>query len=168
MNTDHFEIERKYLIRFPETALLENAVSADEIVQTYLISDTPGVSERVRKRGTEGNWVYTSTVKTPVSDMRRVEDEREITEAEYTAALLRADPERSAVRKKRYCIPYDGHVIEIDIFPFWNDRAVMEIELSSETEEFSVPDRISVIRELTSDKRYTNRAIAKSVPFEEI
>ena len=82
MQTDHFEIERKYLIQMPDRDYLESAAAMTQIVQTYLNAE-PGVTARVRKRGSEGAWAYTHTQKMRISDVRRYEDEREIDEKEY-------------------------------------------------------------------------------------
>ena len=46
----HFEIERKLLIRFPDIALLSvrPQCAVWRIAQTYLVSDDPGMTRRVR------------------------------------------------------------------------------------------------------------------------
>ena len=36
----------------------------------------------------------------------------------------------------------------------------MEVELENEAQEFPIPEFVSVIREVTSDKRYRNSALA--------
>lgn len=162
MNVNGMEIERKFLIRIPSDDLLK-LCSRSEITQTYLASEK-GTTARVRKREGAENTVYTHTVKTKISDMRRIEDEREISGEEYLRLLLQADPERNVIRKTRFCLDRDGHEFEIDVYPFWKDRAIMEIELSFEGESFTVPDEISVIREVTSDRRYTNASLAKAIP----
>ena len=50
MNNNGFEIERKYLIRYPNLTILGRNAEATDIVQTYLMCPEPGSSERVRKR----------------------------------------------------------------------------------------------------------------------
>ena len=162
----NYETERRFLIKIPEAAYLENA-SLSRIVQTYLLNEQ-GATERVRSRSTGGKSVYTHTLKRRISAITRLEDEREIDLQEYEALLKRADPARRSIEKRRYCLEYGAHVLEIDVFPFWEDRAILEIELSSEAEEFSLPDFISVYREISTDKRYTNAALALSVPMERL
>lgn len=162
MNTNGMEIERKYMIAMPDRAFLE-ALDSTEIVQTYLLSEK-GATARVRKRGHKGEYVYTHTVKYKMSSMSRIEDEREISCEEYEQLLKRADPERNVIEKQRYCLEYMGKLWEIDVFPFWTDKAFMEIELASEGEHISFPPDITIIRELTDDGRYTNAALAKCIP----
>lgn len=162
MNINGMEIERKFMIVMPDKALLDS-LEATEITQTYLLGDK-NATERVRKRGRGDEFVYTHTVKYKISNMSRREDEREVSLEEYEELLKRADPTRNTIEKIRYCYEYAGALWEIDVFPFWKDKAFMEIELNSEDEEIIYPENISVIRELTEDKRYTNAAMAKHIP----
>lgn len=166
MNQNGYEIERKFLIRRPaETWLAENC-QASHIIQTYLKSGTPGRSERVRRREGDGGVVYTHTVKRRISDLRREEQEREISGEEYRALLQRADPKRRTIEKRRHVLRYRGKDFEIDVYPFWQDRAVMEIELTDESEAAELPPEIEIIKEVTGDRRYTNAALAKAIPEE--
>ena len=165
MNNKGFEIERKFLIAMPERAVLD-AAERSEIVQTYLLGEK-GTTERVRRRDRNGRIEYTHTVKRRVNSLRRIEEESEIPREEYKRLLLGADPERRPVLKKRYCFVESGLLWEIDVYPFWSDRAIMEVELTDEAQEITLPQRIRVLREVTDDKRYTNAAMSLSIPDEE-
>ncbi len=162
MNINGFEIERKFLIAMPEEALLDDA-ECSEIVQTYLLGEK-GTTERVRRRSRNGQFEYTHTIKRKISPLRRIEDESEIGPEEYERLLERADPERHPVHKKRYCFTEAGHLWEIDVYPFWTDRAIMEVELTDEAEEITLPRRIRILREVSNDKRYTNASISREIP----
>ncbi len=166
MQTEPYEIERKFLIRYPDLTLLAAAGERSDIIQTYLLAE-PGCTERVRKRIREDVCVYTHTVKEKLSNLRRIEREREITEEEYNGLLLRADPARKPISKARYCVPYRGQMLEIDVFPFWKQQAYLEIELKDERDEIEIPPFVEIIREVTDDGRYTNAALAESIPPEE-
>ncbi len=100
--------------------------------------------------------------------MRRVELEDEISLEEYEELIKNADPARAVIHKTRWCVESDAQLFEIDIYPFWTDRAVMEIELSDEAQEIRFPDFIEIIKEITSDKRYTNASLAKVIPYDAI
>ena len=164
MNQNGYEIERKYLIRRPAAAWLEENCEGSDIIQTYLKTEATGYSDRVRRRAGKNGVVYTHTVKRRISDLRREEQEREISEGEYLALLRRADPERRSIEKRRYVLAYEGKEFEIDVYPFWQDRAVMEIELADEAEAVALPPEIEIIKEVTRDRRYTNAALAKAIP----
>ena len=108
------------------------------------------------------------TTKTKLSDLRRIEDEEEISEAEYRRLLERADPARTIIDKTRWCFRYRGQLFELDVFPFWQDRAFLEIEIADEEQEILLPPAIRVIREVTEDPRYTNAALSLAIPEETI
>lgn len=163
------EIERKFLIKYPdENYLLSlDKTTKSEICQIYLKSDK-AVSRRIRARTTDGKTTYTKNEKTKLSDMTRTEKEYEISKQEYDLLLNEADTACKAIKKIRYCIYLNSLCYEIDVFPFWNDRAFMEVELECENQEFPIPDFIEVIKEVTDDARYTNHAIAFSIPDDNI
>ncbi len=159
------EIERKYLIAAPDTTLLEEkSVKRLAIEQVYLRAGSSGAGRRIRctRCGTEERFFYTE--KTRITAVTRIEREHEISAAEYEALLLERDEARRTIEKTRYLVPFEGHTLEIDVFPFWKDRAFCECELRSEDELISLPDWLHVYREVTDDPRYTNRALARAVP----
>ena len=167
MKDVHFEIERKYLIGMPDPGWLAAEAEGTEITQTYLLA-APGTTERVRKRGRAGDYVYTHTTKTRLSDLRRIEEEETLTEQEYERLLLRADPARNVIYKTRWCFHYRGQLFELDVFPFWKDRAYLEIELADERQAVELPPELTVIREVTDDPRYTNAALSLEIPCDDI
>ena len=168
MNLNGFEIERKYLIGMPDRDYLTRNASPSQIEQTYLLSPDPHVTERVRRRGAEGEWQYYHTQKSRITDRKRLEDEREIDRAEYEKLLSRADPEKKQIQKTRWVLPWLGQSFEIDIFPFWDDRAILEIELEDEEQQVTLPPQIRVIREVTADWRYSNSALSREIPMEDL
>ena len=163
------ETERKFLIKYPTAELLK-AASCSEIEQIYLSveKDSGFDNDRVRKRVYENVTVYTRTRKKRLSLASAIEDEKEITQDEYKALAERIERGSHKIIKTRYVLPYRGFDFEIDVYPFWGDRAVLEVELPSEDAAFELPSGIEVVKELTGDKRYSNHALAFSVPTEEI
>lgn len=157
-----YEIERKFLIKYPDLKWLESMPNCQrvEIIQTYLNSE--GEDEvRVRQRGIDGHYVYFKTSKRRVDDVKRVEIERRLSEREYVSLLMNADVSRRQIRKDRYCLTYDNQYFEIDVYPFWKDKAIAEIELSDEKAEIRFPKQIKVIKEVTGDEAYKNSSLAK-------
>ena len=162
------EIERKFLIRYPSQEDLTRYASGwSEITQTYLCAP-PGTTLRVRKRVTDGVPAWYRTEKRKLSDRTRIELETELREEEYTRLLENAEPGLRTISKRRYLIPWEGRTFELDVFPFWTDRAFLEIELESEDAEFTLPPFLTVVREVTEDRRYTNRALAAEIPMDTI
>ena len=158
-----YEIERKFLIEYPNIAELENNPNCKriEIIQTYLNSEN-GEEVRVRQRGENGNYIYFKTVKKKVDDVKRVEIENRLSKDEYLTLLMYADTSKKQIRKTRYCLTYDSQYFEIDVYPFWDDRAIVEIELNDEKAEIIFPDFIKIIKEVTDDESYKNASMAKN------
>ena len=160
-----FEIERKYLIDYPDTKYLESLDNCDkvEIIQTYLLSEDKNKEIRIRQRGKDGSYIYTQTIKEKVNDVKRIEREKRLTKEEYLELLMNADPDLRQIRKTRYCFVHKNQYLEIDIYPFWNDKAIAEIELISEDQKIELPDFINVIDEVTDDINFKNSEIAKQL-----
>ncbi len=159
-----FEIERRFLIYMPEISYLkENSKEKQEIKQVYLKDRS-----RIRSIKKDGKTVYIKTVKVRISDIKRLEKEWEIEKSEFLGSIDNQEDGTTEIIKTRYVYTNSGKNFEIDIFPFWQDRAILEIELKSETEEFTLPPFVKVIKEITADRRYNNYSLAKQVINEEI
>ncbi len=157
-----YEIERKFLIEMPDTAALEKMPNCRKVsIEQMYLKEENGVRARIRRRTADGRSIYIITEKKFVSAMKRIEIEREITKEEYEKSARRIEDGYAAIEKDRYCLMYGGKYFEIDVFPFWNDKAYAEIELCSEDEPFALPPFIKVIKEVTDDKSYTNRSLAR-------
>ena len=159
------EIEHKFLIARPkrEVLLSQPGVRVLEIEQVYLRS-RPGVTGRVRRMTENGVVRYFRTEKRRISTMSAYEDEREITAEEYRNAVRTESLKRRFIRKTRYKIPYRGLVCEIDVYPFWQDRAILEIEVESEQVVPKIPEFVTVLKDVTMDRRYKNASLAKEIP----
>lgn len=156
-----YEIERKFLIKYPDlTKLEELSHKKVEIIQTYLESSNDQ-ELRLRQRGDGKSFVYTKTRKWKVNDFKRVEFESRISKEEYLSMLMDADTEINQIRKTRYCVVYNNQYIEIDIYPFSKDKAILEIELNDENQECDLPVFIDIIKEVTCDDKYKNINLAK-------
>lgn len=160
-----FEIERKFLIYYPNIKELENKPNCTkvDITQTYLKSED-GVERRVRARGIDGDYSYYLTEKKKVTGIKRIETERKLSQDEYLRLLMEADNRLHTIHKERYCLSENNQYFEIDVYPEWDNQAIMEIELSSEDEEIKTPDSIKIIKEVTDDDTYKNYSMAKEMP----
>lgn len=158
---DPYEIERKFLIEYPDLEWLESLpnVQKVEIIQTYLKSDNDD-EIRIRQRGLDGNFIYTHTIKRKVTAIKRMELERRITQDEYLSLLMNADTTRGQIRKTRYCMTYKNSYLEFDIYPMWQDKAILEVELSNELTPIDIPPEITVVKEVTNDLSYRNINLA--------
>ena len=155
------ELEKKFLVEYPELNLIMKKynVIKYEIEQIYLLSDSG--SRRIRMRREGDSTVYIETVKERINQQKCYEYERFLSESEYNALKAEADPSRSPIYKDRYVFPYKNKVMELDVYPFWQYKAVLEIELASEEDEYFIPEEIKVIKDVSDDPKYKNASLAK-------
>lgn len=140
------EIERKFLVRDASWKSMGQGVL---LRQGYLSS----AQERIVRVRIEGDKAML-TIKGRTAGMTRSEWEYPIP-VEDAQLMLDSLCERPIIEKKRYRIPYEGMLWEVD--EFFGENAglvVAEIELESESQTFSRPDWIG--DEVTHDTRYFN------------
>ncbi len=159
------ETERKFIIRIPKTSDMRGCekYSCSAIEQIYLPSSA-GITHRIRHRLTAGKSVYTETVKTRISAMSCIEEEKEIAREEYSRLKGERDKNRRIVKKNRHTFLFGGQLFEIDIYPFRKNSCVMETELKNESDRPALPPFVRVIKEVTGDHRYSNAALASRIP----
>lgn len=154
------EIERKYLIQMPDLSKISK-FEVVNILQTYLTTNNDTVERRIRQRGIQGNYSYYFTEKQEISALKRVEREKRISQNEYLKLLTEADTTLRQVAKKRICFIYKNQYFELDMYNFLKDKAILEIELTTECTNVDIPDFIKVIKEVTDDNAYRNYSFAK-------
>ena len=151
------EIEHKFLVRGEYKTL---ASSSTNIMQGYICSGK-GRTVRVRVRDDKGYL----TIKGPSLDggLSRYEFEKEITLDEAKRLMSLCEP--GIIDKRRYLVPFKGHVVEVDEFYGDNEGLTMaEVELSSVDESFEKPDFIG--RDVTGDRRFYNSSLRVN-PFKD-
>lgn len=166
----HCEIERKYLIAYPDAALLSTRPGCEiwDITQIYLKDGEGGQTRRIRRVLVDGRQKFYRTFKRRLTALSALEDEGEITAEDYDRYSAERDMSRNPILKTRYRVPWAGHVLEFDIYPFWTDRAILEIELSREDEVADIPDWVRILRDVTGEKAYKNKQLARHVPMEKL
>jgi adenylate cyclase len=149
------EIERKFLVNIEKWNNIEKP-DKNYYRQGYLLTD-PNKTIRVRQTGDKGYL----TIKGLSVGAIRPEFEYEIPK-EDARQLLDSFAE-CILTKIRYKIFFNGKIWEVDEFLDENlGLVVAEIELESETEQFELPDWISL--EVTGEDKYYNSNIAVN-PF---
>lgn len=156
------EIERKFLIEYPDIDFLNSIKTCRKIpmTQAYLTTPEEGYF-RIRKRGEGDRAVYIKTVKIKISDVKRIEIENYISKEQYDAYLAQKQYVTGIISKDRYCIVDNYTYYELDVYPFWSDRATIEIELLSEDQQYQLPKFVKLIREVSSEPDYRNLALAQ-------
>ena len=164
---NNVEIERKYIIEMPDINVMSEMpdYTVSEITQIYLGSPQH-VTHRVRRRAYDGRAEYTETKKVRIDKTSAYEDERLISEGEYSALALNMAKDSNPLSKTRHTFNYLGQIFEIDIYPNWTRTCIMETELPSRDAVVEMPSLIHIIREVTGDKKYSNASMSRSFPQE--
>ena len=160
------EIERKFLIKMPDMKEIKSKFDTTtvDIIQTYLVRTDKNVERRIRQRGMNDKFTYYYTEKENIDNgLSRTEREKKITEQEYLRLMMEADTNLHQIRKQRTCFVYENQYFELDVYPFWTDRAIVEVELTNETTEVKLPDELVLIEEVTNDIKYKNNSLAKNI-----
>ena len=116
---------------------------------------------RIRQSEFKGFYAYTLTEKIVNGTKKRLVRRQHLTKREYANLLGQADPTRMPIEKTRWSIMYNGQYFDIDIYPFWDDQAMVRVVLMHEDDQISLPPQLHVIREVTDDVSYCNVALAE-------
>jgi len=144
------EIEKKFLLR----ALPQGLKNGIKIRQGYINVNCPEI--RVRQQGK--GFYFTLKIREGFT--------REEIEVRISRRLFRelwALTKRRRIRKTRYTLPHKRLTWEIDEFQGFLERLIIvEVELPSESAEFSIPPTIShsIIADVTGDRHYNNKVLA--------
>ena len=141
------EIERKFLVDKAKWAKVNKSIP-QRIVQAYLVR-TIEKTIRVRVKGKKGFL----TIKGPTIGITRSEFEYEIPLNEADELIEQfAD---KIIEKDRYEITVGNHLWEVDEFHGKLEGLMLaEIELTSENEEFEIPDWVT--EDVSIDEQYFN------------
>lgn len=159
------EIERKFLIKKPSDKMLNSLdfSSKSEITQTYLKSNG-NTERRLRQRGNDKDgYTFYYAEKTPVSEIERIEKDEKIDIRKYVSLLNEADTSLHQIQKTRYAFLYKNQYFELDIYPFSDEYAILEIEVQNEDDEIQLPDFLEYVKEVTNDNSYKNHSLAKTL-----
>ena len=116
---------------------------------------------RVRRRGQYGSFLYFQTEKRYLGPGKNVETEHRISATDYETSLRFQLPGTRLITKDRYCFVYENQYFEFDLIQMPGGLVyLLEIELTEETQVPKLPPFIDIIKDVTDDKRYTNRAMA--------
>lgn len=147
------EIERKYLVKTLPLNL--DQYKSYKIKQGYLANDNKLCQVRVRSK----NDKYTLTFK---KGKGLVREETEVLISEEQFQQIWPVTKGHQLTKTRYEIPYNEHIIELDIFDDENQGVIFaEVEFSSviQAESFMPPTWFGL--EITGDGEYSNFKLAR-------
>lgn len=153
--------KRKYLIGMPDIAAIVKKYNASSfnMMQTYLMPVSPNVERRVRQQMNGEDYLYFYTEKHTMDDGSKWATERSISEKQYIRYLMECDSSMHSVRKVKHRFIYEGHRVEIDVYPFCKDRAIL---FAYSDGDAPLPPEVRVIRDVTGDPAFKNRQLART------
>lgn len=154
--------KRKFLIAMPDANVFINEYGAVavEMMQNYLISTKPNTVRRIRQQRSGADYLYFYTEKRSGEDGKHWVTERPISQKEYIAYLMESDTLMHPVRKTKYRFNFDDRRMEIDIYPFSKERAILFV-YGKDRHELRLPKELELIKEVTGLKEYKNSALAR-------
>ena len=166
------EIERKFLIKKPTAKVLESLgfVSKVNIVQTYLKDNGSNAERRIRQWGNTDKgfiYFYTEKIETDIK-IKRIEKERKIEPVEYASYMSDADTSLHQISKTRHYFVSGSKYFELDIYPFSDEYAVLEVEVNDINEVVNLPKELDIIKEVTENTGFRNKQLARTMRFPEI
>lgn len=157
--------QEKIIVKRPDkNYLLNKKAQKRDIIQIYLKSN--GKEERrIRMMGDGNNFVYYLTRK-GIGNYNDYQ-EKSISKDVYQALMLEMDNERKPIIKERWYFSEGDTYYNLDVYPGWENYAVVEIRGSKENVDVTLPSGIEEVRNVTDDVRFSNYAFSKYFPSEE-
>ena len=122
---------------------------------------------RVRQRGSHGSYIYVKTTVQQTADGHFLETEQRLTKDEYLSLLMDADTSLRQIRKNRYCLTENNLYFEIDVYPFWKQQALLEIQVIDPHQHIAFPPFLSILRDVTHNSAYKSYGISQHIPPED-
>ncbi len=152
--------QRKFLVSDVDVDKLSTIANKVVITQDYL-QETDGNEYRLRemKRGNDCTYHYTIQKKMP-DGIREILRSSSISQEEYNRLLENKSSEFATCVKTRYSFVYQKQYFRLDIFP--DNLMILEVNVTKENPNLTLPDFINAIDEVTNEKSYQNINIARS------
>jgi len=137
------------------------------VAHDYLATPNHKMQARIRRRGQNGNWTYTHTIRRPDVNLDQTPETRiEITLREYELLLAQKHPEHCTVYKKRRCFLWNNQYFQMDIYQEpcpqrCKGLVMLETYTSLKGSDFKLPDFLDIVREVTDDPAYSMYNLSK-------
>ncbi len=152
--------QRKFLVTDIDLDRINTIASKVTITQDYL-KEEDGCEYRVRKieNGTDATYHFCKQRKKE-NGFREVLSSSTIECDEYKRLLQNKSEEFATCVKTRYSFVYNKQYFRLDVFP--DNLMVLEVNVTKENPEVSLPEFLNVVEEVTDKEEYQNINIARS------
>jgi hypothetical protein len=152
----------KWLVKSPLPADDQFPAGFQDFQVEYNFLKTTKLQARLRKRGQNGKWNYTYTVRRPELQGQVVEVKTTLTQREYSNMLAGTDDKHVTICRTRRCFLINDQYFQMDIFddnshPRCKGLIMLETysTLSGTDLQQRLPDFLTIIKEVTGDPRYS-------------
>ena len=155
---DKAYVEKKYLISMPDVEqLMKNKQCRKvHVKQHYIIDETRQEKEKIVLRRENNKNFYYKVVK-----KNKVKYSNSITADKYINKLEDENKKFYHIHKDRYYYIFDSRCIKIDVFPFWKDKAILEVDILNDRENIKFPKFVNIIEDVTDNEAYKNYYLAE-------
>ena len=155
---DKAYVEKKYLISMPDVdQLMKNKQCRKvHVKQHYIIDETRQEKEKIVLRRENNKNFYYKVVK-----KNKVKYSNSITADKYINKLEDETKKFYHIHKDRYYYIFDSRCIKIDVFPFWKDKAILEVDILNDRENIKFPKFVNIIEDVTDNEAYKNYYLAE-------
>ena len=166
--------KRKWLVKGIDASLPFPSFQEFDVIHTYLTSANPQEQVRVRRRGQDGRFSYSRTIRRIVAG-EKVETRQHIGRSEYDLLLGHRDEGRADVVKKRRSFLYKARYFQLDVFsrPLPPNAPLMEegaedlvfletyTTLTGPFPDDELPPCLKILREITLEDRYSMAVMSR-------
>lgn len=148
--------KRKFLIQAIPTEF--PVISELYRVEHVCLLALDGTQPRIRKRGQNGRYTYTHTIRYPNTFGERLELRRVLSGREFLNLKRQIDPNRFVVKKTRRSFHYQNQYYELDCFEdlMFNGKSLMMLEAYiADGHDVILPDWLEVEREVTGQSEFS-------------
>lgn len=165
LSTDSYK--RKFFInRLPDVSVFPKFQDF-AMVHDYLVTPNQKMQARIDRRGQNGNWTYTHTVRCPLKHSPLgPELKMQVTARKYQLLLAQKDSAHYTVNTTRRCFLWNNQYFQLDVYeepcpPRIKGLILLETYTSNRAEDFELPPFLEVRCEVTGDLDYSMFNLSK-------
>lgn len=129
------------------------------VYHVYLVTPSRKMQARLRKRGKDGKWTYTHTIRRPEINKQSVELRMNINVKDYEILLNQQDFNHEPIHKQRRCFLWKNQYFQMDIYtdpcPERCKGLVLLETYTTKTDDLELPDFLKIQREVTDEPEYS-------------
>ncbi|XP_065557973.1 TRPL translocation defect protein 14-like isoform X2 [Artemia franciscana] len=133
-----------------------------EVVHEYLKASVRNTQPRLRRRGQNGHWSYTYTVRRPKINGQQVEVKTQVTQRDYNLLLGQKDDKHFTIHKTRRCFLHNNQYFQLDIYrepchPRCKGLLLLETYTTIEGKQLMkrLPEFLDIVEEVTDNPKYS-------------